>query len=267
MDVSVVLVNYNTLELTSACIESIVGHTFDLSYEILVVDNASTDGSKSFFEKDLRIKYIYVDKNLGFGKANNLALRYAQGRNILFLNTDTVLRNNAVKTLSIFLDSNPQVGACGGNLFNAKGDPAYSYCKWFPSIKDQVDCLFHRVFSRWLYHGSFCFNNTSKPKEVAYVTGADLMVPRKILDECGAFDPHFFLYFEETELCHRIKTNGYKRFSVPEAEIFHFEGSSINSAGKTKRQYYSASREIYFSLTGRCRFYSKVVAFLATYCK
>ncbi len=267
MDASIIIVNYNTKEITRSCIESVIENTHNLDYEIILVDNASLDGSRELFSGYPNITYLYLNENIGFGRANNRALGLAQGRNIFFLNSDTLLRNNAVKILSDYLDSQPLAGACGGNLFNTDGNPAYSYCKWFPSIKDQLDCLLRRVFTRLLYKGSFCFNNTGKPMEVAYVTGADLMVPRKVLDECGAFDSHFFLYFEETELCHRIKTNGYKLFSVPEAEIFHFEGSSINSASNTKRQYYSASREIYFSLTGRCRFYSKVVTFLAACCK
>ena len=97
MDVSVIIVNYNTLGLTSDCIESIIAQTSTVEYEIILVDNASTDGSKEVFAQDKRIKYIYSDRNLGFGRANNLGIREAKGRYLFFLNSDTILLNNAVK--------------------------------------------------------------------------------------------------------------------------------------------------------------------------
>lgn len=266
MDVSIILVTYNTLSMTTECIKSILEFTKDVSFEIILVDNASHDGSKDYFEKCPKIKYIYNNNNQGFGVANNIAMKYAHGRNVLFLNTDTLLNNNAVKILSDFLDGHPQAGGCGGNLYDANGLPSYSFCKWFPSIKEQLDCLTHRVISRILFLGNFCFNKTKRIMEVAYVTGADLMVKREVLDECGFFDPRFFLYFEETELCYRIRRGGYKLFSVPEAEITHFGGSTVKRVNIQNREYYSESRNRFFELTGRSGIYSKVVDFLAKFC-
>lgn len=266
MDVSIILVTYNTLSMTVECINSIIKFTEGLSYEIILVDNASHDGSKEYFEKSSQITYIYNNNNLGFGVANNIAIKHSHGRNVLFLNTDTLLRNNAIKILSDFLDSNPQAGACGGNLYDTNGFPSYSFCKWFPSLKEQFDCLTHRIISRILFCGNFCFNKTKRTMEVAYVTGADLMVKRKALNECGLFDSRFFLYFEETELCYRIRKCGYKIFSVPEAQITHFGGSTIKSVNIQNSIYYSESRNTYFTLTGRSRLYSKVVSLLAKFC-
>lgn len=107
MDVSVIIVNYNTLGLTSDCIESIIAQTSTVEYEIILVDNASTDGSKEVFAQDKRIKYIYSDQNLGFGRANNLGIREAKGRYLFFLNSDTILLNNAVKLFFDFCEKNP----------------------------------------------------------------------------------------------------------------------------------------------------------------
>ena len=97
MDVSVIIVNYNTYELTSACIESIIKNTTNISYEIIVVDNASTDGSKDRFETDSRIKYIYSEKNGGFGYGNNRGIEIAKGDYLFLLNSDTLLVNNAIQ--------------------------------------------------------------------------------------------------------------------------------------------------------------------------
>ena len=96
MDVSIIIVNYNTKDLTKKCIESVIKYTTNILYEIILVDNASMDGSKELFEKDIRIKYIYNSTKDGFGKANNLGLKYSSGKYVFLLNSDTILMNNAV---------------------------------------------------------------------------------------------------------------------------------------------------------------------------
>lgn len=246
LDVSVIIVNYNTLEVTAKCIDSIYEKTEKISFEVIVVDNASNDGSKDFFGKDHRIKYIYNDENLGFGKANNLALNSAEGRNILFLNSDTLLINNAIKILSDFLDSHPRKGACGGNLFNFDMMPTHSYKKRYYSIWSELNCLLHCIPTRILKDKNDSFNNSGNPIEVAYVTGADLMVKKRVLDETGSFCPDFFMYFEDEELCRRIRNHGWKICSVPDAWIMHLEGwSSEKHSSTRKNPMYQESRKKY----------------------
>lgn len=97
MDVSVIIVTYNTLALTRDCIDSIFRHTANVQFEVIVVDNASEDGSYDYFSKDRRIIYVYSQENMGFGRANNLGLEYASGEYIFLLNSDTYLKNNAIK--------------------------------------------------------------------------------------------------------------------------------------------------------------------------
>ena len=229
MDVSVIIINYNTRQMTAECIDSVFEKTKDIKFEIILVDNASTDGSKEFFEQDKRIIYIYNNENLGFGRANNIGIEVAKGRNILFLNSDTLLINNAIKILSNYLDENPKVGACGGNLYTKDLKPNHSYRLIFPSIMDEINTLFAKLPSKFIYGKNEEYNHTNKPLLVKYITGADLMVRKNVLDDVGLFDPRFFMYFEETELCHRFWENKYAIMSIPNAKIIHLDGGSFNS--------------------------------------
>lgn len=238
MDVSVIIVNYNTMQMTDEAIDSVYEHTSGIDFEIILVDNASADGSKEFFEKKSGITYIYSQENLGFGKGNNLGLKYAIGRNILFLNSDTLLRNNAIKVLSDYMDRNPDVGVCGGNLFNYKGKPTISYEIKRPSIIRELNKVLGGHLYR-IFYKDIHFNSSKKVKKVGYVSGADFMTRKSILDKHGAFSPEFFMYYEETELAHRINKAGYRIVSVPEAEIVHLEGMSlqINKSEFNERKY------------------------------
>ena len=247
LDVSIIIVNYNTLKITAECIDSVVEKTTGLDYEIILVDNASTDGSKEHFEKDARVRYFYQDENLGFGRANNYGLKYAQGRNILFLNPDTILVNNAVKMLSAYLDENPEVGACGGNLYDAQMMPAMSFKRIYPGIGDEINNFFFHVPEKLIYRNSWYFNHSGTPIEVAYFSGADLMIRRSILQEHGAFSPEFFMYYEETDLCLRIRRAGFRLVSVPQAQIQHLEGKSFQAGVNTRRLSISEqSRQVFY---------------------
>lgn len=238
-DVSVIIVNYNTKGLVSDCLDSIFSKTVGLDFEVIVVDNASTDGSRELFQADGRIIYVCNETNLGFGRANNRGLGQASGRNVLFLNSDTLIRGNAVKTLSDYLDSHPEAGACGANLFTREGRPNQSYMPFRPGIRAEL--------MRFFELDPEVFNSSGRPKRVGFISGADLMVRKAVLDEVGAFDERFFLFFEETELCARINAAGYAIVSVPEAEIVHFGGASVKS--EEKEALYQASRKLYLSLT------------------
>ena len=250
MDVSIIIVNYNTLKLTKSCIDSIFEKTEGIKFEVLLVDNNSTDGSREFFSADSRIKYIFNDTNLGFGRANNLGLSYAVGRNVLFLNSDTLLINNAIKILSDFLDNNINVGGCGGNLYYEDLTPNMSFVRHYPSLIWEINALFHGIPARLLKYDNSMFNFSNEPCSVAYIWGADLMIRKNLLDKYGAFDKDFFMYFEETELCHRLTTNGYKVMSVPQAQIIHLNGKSTKQH-KGPSDMYLQSNYIYIDKTDK----------------
>lgn len=264
MDVSVIMVNYNTCEMTMNAIKSILEKTTDISYEIIVVDNGSTDRSKEIFENDSRISYIYSEKNLGFGRANNLGLKIAKGRNILFLNTDTLLLNNAVKILSDYIDSDDKIGVCGGNLYSKEGKPAVSFERFFPGPLKTLNYLTKGFLYKSIFR-NISFNHSSHPIEVAYVCGADMMVKRSVLDECGSFSPQYFMYYEETDLCRRIKKSGKRIRVVPDAKIIHLEGGTVNknNPGFNYRKFemQSVSRKIFIK-TAHGPFYRCLDKFL-----
>lgn len=251
MDVSIIIVNYNTFAYAKDSIESVFAKTDGISYEIIVVDNNSPDGSGNLLREYFggRIVYVQSLENIGFGRANNKAARIAKGRNLFLLNPDTVLLNNAIKILSDYLDDNPRVGCCGGNLVDTDEKPIHSFCRFVvPSIFDEVNRLLFRLPEKYLYRENIFYNYTDRPLKVCYITGADLMIRKDIFDKIHGFDPEFFMYYEETELEYRIKKAKYKIISVPYARIVHLVERSFSSHTDRMEKFY-ASQMIFLRKT------------------
>lgn len=251
MDVSVIFVNYRTKELTINAIKSVIKHTSNLSYEIFVVDNNSQDGSIEAVEQEFpTIHIIKNPKNVGFGAANNIAIRQAKGKYILCLNTDTLLINNAINILFDFMENpqNSNTAVCGGFIYDINMTPADCGGN-FPSLREIL----------WKFGMRKIFKSTYKKLKVTlksdeietdnnidYITGADLFVRKSILDEVGLFDERFFMYFEETDLCKRIKNKKYDIKFVPEAKIQHLIHGSAQNTLKTLKLM-KKSEFIYFN--------------------
>lgn len=248
MDVSVIIVNYNTENLTIQAINSVEANSKQIEYEIIVVDNASPDGiAKLSSMKSDYLRVIPLDENLGFGRANNEGLKYANGRNVFFLNPDTELRNNVLKILSEYLDAHPNVATCGGNLFDEDGVPTHSFSRLYPSILKDLDFIFCRFYTKLRYGENAEHNHTETPINVAYICGADMMARKSLLDKYGAFDTDYFLYHEECDMAYRLTKLGYEHHSVPSAMTFHYEGKSFD---------FSSKREA-FSFDGKMTYYRK----------
>lgn len=270
MDVSVIIVNYNTSTLVAECVKSILTHTQELLYEVIVVDNNSEPDFQQQIVSALpngqpsHLQFLRLQENIGFGRANNEGLKLAAGRNIFFLNPDTVLLNNAIKILSDFLDRHPGAGACGGNLYDENLMPAFSLRRMLPGILWEFNELTNTLPQKILYGKNNYFNHSSKDIEVGFISGADLMVKREVLQKTGAFSPDFFLYYEETDLCSRIKKAGWKIYNVPQAKVQHLEGQSTNNAYSVpsdfKTKWMEKSREIYYrrNLAPLARYLSNV---------
>lgn len=245
--VSIIIVNYNTSDLLKACLESIYNKTKDIAFEIIVVDNASVDDSEEMIKKHFEdVIFIQSGDNIGFGKANNLGVKYSTGKFVFFLNSDTLLVNNAIKILSDYLIQNPKVAICGANLYDINSNPAMSFSQTVPGLLSEIDYFFGRIFVKLYYRGNIDFNYTNSPLIInGFISGADMLVRKDVLDQVGLFDPDFFMYFEETELTWRIRKAGYLVVSVPEAKIIHLEGASetikensIRRSNKSKYLYY-----------------------------
>ena len=256
MDVSVIIVNYNTKQMTLDCINSIFEKTVDVDFEVILVDNNSTDGSREVFDSDSRIKYFYLNENLGFGKANNYGIERAVGEYVFCLNSDTILLNNAIFEFFKFAKDSGHLGCIGSMLLKKDKTENLSYGK-FPDwkehlmlrLKGPVYKLVGKVYL--LNEFNYKDKNNASSFDVDFVTGADLFVKKETL-KFGAFDPDFFMYFEETELQYRLTKNGYGSKIIITPQIIHLDGGSFNGdkAKLIRRELMSLTSEfLYFKKT------------------
>lgn len=226
--VSIIIVNYNTSDMLLDCVTSIYACVHDIDFEIIVADNGSCPEELTKLQSDNRFCLLSLGENLGFGKANNVAAQHARGELLFMLNPDTVLFDDAVSTLSHFMKQHPDVGICGGNIFDANRHPAHSYHMMFPSIASEMDFAMSQIYRKFRYGTNSQFNHTAQPLDVAMITGADLMISRHVWNECGGFDPIFFMYYEDADLCRRVRQLGYRVVNVPTAHVIHYEGKSFD---------------------------------------
>ena len=217
-DVSVILVTYNTCKMTSECIDSIISHTSGVKYEIILVDNASTDGSKEFFEKDRRVTYIYNEKNGGFGYGHNIGMEHAHGKYFFLLNTDTLLINNAIKKFYDYAESHDPNTIYGCWLINKDAKGSCSYYN-FPAFT-------FKDFWKMHIDGKDKQIYTGKEFIVDAIVGADMFIPRTVICSVGGFDTNIFMYDEEGELQYRMMKAGFVRKLIPQPKIIHLEGGS-----------------------------------------
>ena len=256
-DVSIVIVNYNTYNLTQACIESIYKRTKGVDFEVIVVDNDSKDDSVIKFRNDSRISLIESNKNLGFGRANNLGVKKAKGRYVFFLNSDTILLNNAVKLMADFMDEHGKrlgIGGLGCLLTGSDGKRTHSYAP-FPRmgrvLKDEWGDHFLKRFGRRMkrLEEGISIDESMTYFPVNYVTGADLFVARETINRYGSFDPDFFMYYEEAEMQYRWYKNGLKSYILCSPQIVHLEGGSQRKASVQRQLTQLKSMFIYFKKT------------------
>jgi len=251
MDVSIVYVNYKSEELTKNSIKSVLEKTQGIEYEIFVVDNNSQDGSIENIEKEYPSLHIIKNPtNAGFGTANNLAIRQAKGKYILCLNTDTILLNNAVKMMFDFMEKeeNQNIGASGCYLVDKELNP--SNCGGLlPSVGALIWKFGFRKLCPKYYEKKYIGKITKETKDIysdlGYITGADLFLRKSVLDEVGLYDENLFMFFEDSDLCKRIKDKDYKLALIEEGEIQHLEGQSTKSPLK-KKIWFKTSEMYYF---------------------
>lgn len=230
-DVSIIIVNYNTYKMTSECIDSIFDKTKGISFEVILIDNSSTDGSNLYFKNEPRVNYVYLTENIGFGRANNVGIEKAKGKYLFLLNSDTLLIDNVVKELFDFAENHTElnIGALGTCLVNTLKQDTLSFGR-FPSPCAIYSRIFqksrlcktyeHSIYEKLLTYGY---------ANVDHISGANLFMPSLVIKNIGGFDPAFFMYYEETDLEKRMAIDGYKRIIIDSRKIIHFEGGSFSS--------------------------------------
>jgi GT2 family glycosyltransferase len=225
VDISFIIVNWNTRNILIDCLDSIYKTVLDIDSEIYVVDNNSSDGSQEAVKKKFpSVKLIENKTNTGFAHANNQALSIMQGRFAVLLNSDAVLKENAIKTLMTFMNNSPRAGIAGVQLLNRDGSRQNSIDN-FPSLETEI---FNKSILRLFFPDKYPSKKRSyeKPIEVDSVIGACMMIRKEAMDEVGVFNEDYFFFLEETDWCYRMHKEGWKVFHVPDARVFHLSGYS-----------------------------------------
>lgn len=247
MELSIIIVNYNTREFLENCLRSIFKSTTGLVYEVIVVDNNSTDGSLQMIRKMFpQVLLLHNKENLGFSRANNLGYSHSKGKHLLFLNSDTLILDGAIEKMLNYLQSHPQVGIVGPKILNAQHQPTRSYMRFLDIKTLFLGSKYFKFFDVEKYRMHFSSYDFSSVQHVPWVSGACLMVKRNIFQKAGLFDESYFLYFEDMDLCLQIQKLGYQIAYLPTAEIVHLFGGSSLGRSVQLSQVYKNSMLLYF---------------------
>ena len=253
MDISIIIVTWNTKNLLQKCLDSIYKTIHDITFEVIVIDNASEDDTVVMLRGNFpHITLLKNSQNLGFGAANNQGLQIMRGRYALLLNSDTVLTIHAVEELFAFMETHPESAMACGQLLNSDGSKQNSIAS-FPSLltlmtnMPLLEYLFPKRYPSKRY-------NYEKPIEVDSGIGACLLVRKKAIDEVGMFDERYFFFFEETDWAYQMKKAGWKIFHIPTAFIYHFQGQSIGRNVRSRIEFYR-SRYLFFRKWHRRAYY------------
>lgn len=229
---SVIILNWNTRDLLRDCLSSL--HPFSSEWEVLVVDNASTDGSVALVQNQFpAVQLITSTANCGFAAGNNLGLRASTGRYVLLLNSDTLVMPGALTALVRFMDEYPAAGAVGPRLLRPDGtpqpyafggDPTPVYLLW----RGVVQLILHRHLHNWA---------AEEVHTVDWVSGACLMARREMINQVGLLDESIFMYFEDNDWCLRMRKAGWQVYFNPHTEITHIGGQSLKKNPRAQRAY------------------------------
>ena len=229
LDLSILIVSYNTKELLLKCLGSIVESILYFTFEIIVIDNNSSDGTIEAICKNYpQVKIIVNKENVGFAKANNQGISLGKGRYYLLLNPDTMLLSQAIDSIVDFLDKNNDVGILGPKLLHSNFSEQISVKKFpFPIGEFMQSIFLDKIIPKY-FNAKFrdSFFGPNKPTKVDWVTGACLAIRRQVIEDTGLLDEHFFLYYEEVDFCYRAKKAGWKIYFYPSAKIIHIGGQS-----------------------------------------
>jgi N-acetylglucosaminyl-diphospho-decaprenol L-rhamnosyltransferase len=252
-DLSIVIVNWNVREFLRRCLHSILPVCqcpSSPNIEVIVVDNASSDGSVAMIEEDFpQVRLIANSENVGFTVGNNQGIAVSRGRYILLLNPDTEVVGDALATMVEYMDDHTQVGALGPQLLNPDGS-IQSSRRRFPTLATAF--LESTTLQQWfpdnrvIRHYYIADRLDDKVQEVDWVTGACLLARRQAIDEVGPLDEGFFMYSEELDWCRRAKKRGWKVVYLPTAKVIHHGGQSSEQVKSFQHIQFQRSKIRYF---------------------
>ncbi|MEH2235899.1 glycosyltransferase family 2 protein [Nostoc sp.] len=246
ISVSVILVNYNGAEILPDCLKSIQKFIDVPTYEIILVDNASSDGSVELVAENYpQIRLVKQKENRGFGAGNNAGAKLASGEFLFLLNTDTVLTSNIFPHLIKLMEADPQVGIIGPKLLNSDGSLQISIS---PALGIQGEYQARQIHQAYqnISQQNLIEQKFQEIQEVDIVVGAAFFIRSILFDELGGFDENFFMYFEESDLCQRAQNQGYKIIYTPHVSLIHLKGYSIQKAANTMAIEYRRSQIYYY---------------------
>lgn len=232
MDLSIIIVTWNTADITLKCVQTINKYLQDkLNYEIIISDNGSTDDTVKKLKKKSRVVIIENGKNFGFGKGNNLGAAQATGKYFLFLNSDMELIDDHLIDMYHYIDTQPQIGLIGPKFLNIDGSdqgsvfPPQSFINAFKEF-----WLNQKTYSKYV-------PDSKKPTEVFSISGGAILIRQELFREIGGWDKRYFMYFEDLELCRQIKKLDYKVYFYPECRVIHRHGASGKSLADAANQW------------------------------
>jgi GT2 family glycosyltransferase len=234
MDLSIIIVNWNSANDIRKCLSSIHARTWDIVFEVIVVDSASFDGCGEMLEREFpQTRFIQSKKNVGFGRSNNLGSRTATGAYLLFLNPDTEVIDDAVPKMVHSIRSLPQAGCIGCRLLNSDGTLQTSCIQAFPTILSQIfdaDCFRSWFPKARIWGMAPLFESTETPASTEVISGACIMMGRNVFETIGGFSDDYFMYAEDADICHKAVKSGFINYYIPTARVTHHGDSSVRKA-------------------------------------
>ncbi len=229
MDLSIIIVNYNTKALTEQTVRSVIDTTSAIDYEIIVVDNSSKE--KEYFDmSDHRVKVLSGIENKGFGHACNIGTNVAIGRYILYLNSDVIMQSGTLRGAVEYMDSHRDIGCLGIRTILKDGTFDHGCKRGFPTPFNSLCYVLglHRLFPKVKRFGGYTLNYLSNDEtnDVDSISGAFMLIPKSVLNKVGLFDESIFMYGEDIDLCYRIKQAGYRIVYYADVWMIHLKGQS-----------------------------------------
>jgi GT2 family glycosyltransferase len=244
--VSIILVNYNGADVVLDCLRSLLKYLHTIPYEIIVVDNASTDGSAALISEHFpTIQVLKQKDNQGFGTGNNVGAKQAKGEFLFFLNTDTLLTSDVLPPLVMLMKEHPEIGVIGTKLLNADGSLQLSIASEI-SIAGEYQTLKQLKQYTVPQQQKTIEQKFAQTQVVDIVIGAAFFIRRALFEALKGFDEAFFMYFEESDLCQRVRDRGWQVLYTPDVSIIHLGGYSVGKVSDRMRLEYRRSQLYYY---------------------